>query len=243
MIHRWFSNNDSSITQYTVQHTHWYNNNTNKDVRLRSSSLYDSHDSLLARLASALAWISFMTRSRKAASLMCTPASWLPIVNQPACKLCGRPNISVPHSHGELPCDATAMQHVPCARTDFAASRNQSLDDAVQLVGLAAGLAHFGHDHVAIDASIGLRLALDAHEAVLLAVVEPVARSAGSNQPLQLVRLDPDHLLDRRVAPELEALTAELHRTARDPQETEAVVLQALDIQRTHLVVRQRSVR
>lgn len=52
------------------------------------------------------------------------------------------------------------------------------------------------------------------YQAVLLAVVEPVPGPAGSDDALQLVRLDPDELVDAVVPPQLQTLPTQLHRSA-----------------------------
>ena len=63
------------------------------------------------------------------------------------------------------------------ARTEFASARQQALEQAVDLVGFAAGLAHLGDEDVAVEVAVERRLALDADDAVLLAVVQPVTRA------------------------------------------------------------------
>merc|ERR1719319_917069 len=104
----------------------------------------------------------------------------------------------------------------------------------------------------------GGHLSLAAHEAVLLAVVEPVAGAARPDYTLQLVGLHlvavavlvevvggggggpaphPDDLVDPLVAPELEALPAQLHGATRHPQEDQPLVLQLAHGQPAHLVV------
>jgi hypothetical protein len=61
---------------------------------------------------------------------------------------------------------------------------------------------------------VDLRPALVAHKAVLLAVVEPVARPACDVEAPQAVGLDPDQLVHTFVAPLVQQLTTQLQRTA-----------------------------
>ena len=70
-----------------------------------------------------------------------------------------------------------AVERAP-VEFDFLAERAHALDEPVDLVRLARGLAHLAHDHVAVDLRVDLRVSFDADEAVLLAVVQPVPRSA-----------------------------------------------------------------
>ena len=74
-------------------------------------------------------------------------------------------------------------------------------------------------------------------------MINPVARPSRANDPLQLVRLDPEQLLHKSVAPDVEALAAELHGAAGHPKKDDAVVLQHLNVHPPHLVVRHRAVR
>ena len=53
------------------------------------------------------------------------------------------------------------------------------------------------------------------HQAVLLAMVQPVPGPPGSDDALQLVRLHPDQLVYPVVPPQLETLPAQLHSPAR----------------------------
>jgi hypothetical protein len=112
-----------------------------------------------------------------------------------------------------------------------------ALDDAVDLVGLAAGLADLADDDVAVEAGVDEGLPLDADEAVLLGVVEPVAGLAGDDQPVDLVGLDPDQLVDPPVPPLGEALPRELHRPPGHPEEDEPLVLQDVHAQVEQLLV------
>ena len=52
------------------------------------------------------------------------------------------------------------------------------------------------------------------HQTVLLPVVEPVASASSADQPLQLVGLHPYDLIHALIAPQSEALSAELHGPA-----------------------------
>ena len=59
---------------------------------------------------------------------------------------------------------------------------------------------------------------------------------------LQLVRLYPDDLLNSLVAPDLEALPAQLHCAAGHPQENQPFVLENVHSQGLHFLVFQRAV-
>ena len=89
------------------------------------------------------------------------------------------------------------------------------------LIWLVACLSDLGHYHVHIDPSVHRQVPLHSHQTVLLAVVEPVACAAGTNETLELVGLDPDQLVHSLVAPESEALPAKLHGTAWERAERE----------------------
>lgn len=71
--------------------------------------------------------------------------------------------------------------------------------------------ACLGDQHVAIHVAVDGRVPLDAHQAVLLGVVQPVAGAPGADQALQLVGLHPHQLVHALVAPDLQALAAQLH--------------------------------
>ena len=73
---------------------------------------------------------------------------------------------------------------LPAKQLNFPRARRQPLDDAVDLVRLVARLSHLGHYDVAVDALVGDRAALHPNQAVLLAVVDPVAGAPRPNQPL-----------------------------------------------------------
>lgn len=51
----------------------------------------------------------------------------------------------------------------------------------------------------------------DNYQAMLLAVIQPVACSASANNALQLIGFHPDNLVDSFVAPELKALSPKFH--------------------------------
>jgi hypothetical protein len=122
---------------------------------------------------------------------------------------------------------------------DLPRPRRQPLDHSVDFVRFVAGGAHLGHDHVRIEPPVEiLRIAFHSDEAVLFAVVQPMARPPRADDALQLVGLDPDDLVDALVAPQFEALAPEFHGSARHPQEDETLVLQLGDSQLPHLVVR-----
>ena len=50
----------------------------------------------------------------------------------------------------------------------------QTLSDSVDFVWLARSLAHFRHEHIAIDIAIHKRRTLDADQTVLLGVIQPM---------------------------------------------------------------------
>ena len=116
-------------------------------------------------------------------------------------------------------------------------ARTHPLYETVDLVGLPAGLSDLGDYHVAVDVAVDLRVAFEAHEAVFLGVVEPVAGSACPDDALELVGFDPDYFLDAFVAPELEALAAELHCSACHPEEDQTRFLEEIDSEVLHLFV------
>lgn len=67
-----------------------------------------------------------------------------------------------------------------------------TLDYTIYLIRLATGLTHLADNDVAIEAGVDDGGALDTDQAVLLGVVEPVARLASDNKAVDLVSLDPD---------------------------------------------------
>lgn len=73
-------------------------------------------------------------------------------------------------------------------------------------------------------------------------MIEPMSSSAGSDDSLELVGLDPDDFFDSAVSPELEALSAELHRSAGDPEVDESFFLQQVDAETLHFFVLERAV-
>jgi hypothetical protein len=82
--------------------------------------------------------------------------------------------------------------------------------------------APYIHKHqqpsINIDAAacppVDVWVALVTHQAVLLAVVEPVPRAPRANESLQAVGLHPDQLVNALVAPLGQQLAAQLQRTA-----------------------------
>jgi hypothetical protein len=109
---------------------------------------------------------------------------------------------------------------------DLLTPRTHPLDQPVHLVRLPTRLPHLAHDHVAVQLLVYLRVSLDPHQAVLLRVVEPVARLASYDQPVYLVCLDPDQLVHSTVPPLRQTLSPQLHGPTSDPEEDEALVLQ-----------------
>lgn len=69
-------------------------------------------------------------------------------------------------------------------------------------------------------------------------LLEPVSRAPGPDEPLQLVRLDPDELVDPPISPEGKQLAGQLHGPACDPETQDAPVwLQRGEGEPPHLVV------
>ena len=64
--------------------------------------------------------------------------------------------------------------------------------------------SYFSYDNITVQSAIQhSRVTLHAHETMLFAVVQPMARSPRPNDPLQLIGFDPNDLVDPFVAPEL----------------------------------------
>lgn len=82
-----------------------------------------------------------------------------------------------------------------------------ALDDAVDLIRLATGLAYLAYNNVTVQTGIDARVSLDSDEAVLFGVVEPVSSLTSDDQSVDLVGLDPYDLVNSTVAPFCEALT------------------------------------
>lgn len=78
------------------------------------------------------------------------------------------------------------------------------------------------------------------HQTMLLAVVKPVACPASTDNPLELVGLDPDDFIHPLITPQLKALTSQLHcpethhmspppaRVTDDCQELSNIILHTL---------------
>merc|ERR1711892_207073 len=95
----------------------------------------------------------------------------------------------------------------PPEQLDLSSARGESLYDAVYLVWLVTGGPHLGHYHVAVEAPVEeLGVALCPHQAVLLAVVEPVPSPPRPDNSLELVGLHPDYFVHPLITPKLEAL-------------------------------------
>lgn len=90
---------------------------------------------------------------------------------------------------------------------DLFAAGVHALDDAVDLIRLATGLAHLAYNNVAVQTGIDAWVSLDSDKAVLFGVVEPVASLTCDDQPVDLVGLDPYDLVNSAIAPFCEALT------------------------------------
>ena len=86
---------------------------------------------------------------------------------------------------------------------------------------------HLADEDIAVEAAVDVGAALHADQAVLLGVVEPVAGAPCADEPLQLVCLHPDQLIHSLVAPDLQALAAELHRAPCSRHTNHSVVILA----------------
>lgn len=85
----------------------------------------------------------------------------------------------------------------PSEDFDLATTGTHSLNEPIRLIGFATRLAHFRHDDVRIHAAvhpgreleitIGVDVGFYADQHVLFSMVEPMARSAGANDALQLL--------------------------------------------------------
>lgn len=106
---------------------------------------------------------------------------------------------------------------------DLAPARAASLHDLLDLVRLARCLAHFGHDHVAVYLVVELRViqhvALHAHKAVFLGVVQPVASPARPDQLLVVGDLQPHDFVYPSEPPLVQAIAGEFHGASGDPEE------------------------
>ena len=61
--------------------------------------------------------------------------------------------------------------------------------------------------------------------------------SSRSDNPLQLIRFDPNDLVDSFIAPQVETLSAQLHSSSSHPKENVAVILKVGYRKLPHLVV------
>lgn len=154
-------------------------------------------------------------------------------------------------------------------------TRTHPLNHPIHLLRLPTRLSHFRHDHVCVESFVhpggefevagGVDDSFDADEHVFFGVVQPVARTACSDDSLKLVEersvldgkamtlgrrgrkaylvsLDPDDFVDPCVAPYAKTLSTDFHRSARYPKEEKAFVLKHRDGHRTHLIVRHRPI-
>lgn len=61
---------------------------------------------------------------------------------------------------------------------------------------------------------VEVRFSLDTNEAVLFTMVQPVACPACTDEPVQLIGLHPDQLINSVIAPDLQTFSTQLHSTA-----------------------------
>ena len=94
---------------------------------------------------------------------------------------------------------------------DHACNLERKIERKLEKVGLDG--SYFAYNDITIDISVEVGIAFDPNKAMLLRMVEPVACSASSNQPLQLIDLDPYQLIHSFVAPNVQALSPKLHGT------------------------------
>ncbi|GER43667.1 hypothetical protein STAS_20536 [Striga asiatica] len=73
------------------------------------------------------------------------------------------------------------------------------------LIRFATCFTNFSNNDISVDISIHLRISFYSNKAMLFAVVEPMARSARSDNPLELIGLHPYYLLHTLVTPKLQA--------------------------------------
>jgi hypothetical protein len=66
----------------------------------------------------------------------------------------------------------------------LAALGGDPFDESIDLIRLAARLTHLRHEDIRVEVPLQLRVALDPDQAMLLAVVDPVARPARPNDAL-----------------------------------------------------------
>ena len=125
----------------------------------------------------------------------------------------------------------------PSKELQLAPTREESLDQRVNLIRLSTGLPHFRDKRIAVHVLVTFRVPLDSDQAVLLGMVEPVPGAAGPDDALELVCLDPDQLLHELVAPDVEALHPQLERATGDPQKNDAIVRNSAQRELTHLEV------
>eukprot|EP00166_Cyanidium_caldarium_P004946 ctg_561.g200 len=121
-------------------------------------------------------------------------------------------------------------------KLDLAGTRQHGLDDLIQLVWLAALLAHIREDDVVGDLAEKLERALDAHDAGLRRVQEMIAVT---HVKLTAFFLDPGDLVDVVVSPLLQAFQTSAQLRRDHPQKAEAATGQALDGDIQNLLVRQ----
>mmetsp|Transcript_38175 Transcript_38175/g.61807 ORF Transcript_38175/g.61807 Transcript_38175/m.61807 type:complete len:266 (+) Transcript_38175:703-1500(+) len=126
---------------------------------------------------------------------------------------------------------------------NFARARCDSFNHSIDLIRLAACFSDLGNNDVAINVAIDVWIALDANEAVLLGMIDPVTRAACSDDALQLIGLHPHNLVYPLVPPDSQAFTSCLHCTTSHPQENQAIVLKSLQGHRSHLLIRKGAVR
>ena len=96
--------------------------------------------------------------------------------------------ITLPHAcHRQLVTQRRPPRpHVMGAAEDLAlaALGGDPFDESIDLIRLAARLTHLRHEDIRVEVPLQLRVALDPDQAMLLAVVDPVARPARPNDAL-----------------------------------------------------------
>jgi hypothetical protein len=97
-----------------------------------------------------------------------------------------------------------------------------ALDESVHLIRFTASLTYLRNDNIAIQGSHYRWVSLDAHQAMLLAVVQPMTSAASTNNPLHRIDLDPHQLLNTPVTPKLQALAAQLHSSTSHPKKNDS---------------------
>ena len=72
---------------------------------------------------------------------------------------------------------------------------------------------------------MNVRIPLYSYKTVLLGVIEPMTCPASYDQPMQLIGLDPNQLINAFVPPFGQAFSPQLHCSSRHPQKDNSFVL------------------